>query len=408
MIEPPLKGVKILDLTHVWAGPLGVRFLSDLGAEVIKIEAPYGRGPREYPSDPLGGWIGGAPGPEPWNVNALFVKLHRNRKSLCLDLKRSEARKIFLELVAVADVVVENFSARAMPGMNLDYAALQRANEKIIYVSMPGYGLSGPYRDRVAFGPTVEPLSGLTHMLGYGRDEPRNSAMALMDPIAATHAAAAVTEALMRRAETGKGCLIEMSLHEGGVTFSAPWLVDEQLGQTPQCMGNRHPEMAPHGIYPSKGDDRWISIACKNDDQWSALCDVIGFSAGSTMTFKERVKAHDQIDEMISLWSSTQTNQEAAEQLQLKNIAAGPVNAAPDIVSDPQVMARKFFVPYERFDTPIPGHSIQMGGIQRDRWTRCPDLGAHNREVLRTWLKYDDAVITALENDDILIDAPPT
>jgi crotonobetainyl-CoA:carnitine CoA-transferase CaiB-like acyl-CoA transferase len=408
LTQPPLNNVKILDLTHVWAGPLAVRFLSDLGAEVIKIEAPFGRGPREYPSEPLGGWIGGASGTEPWNVNALFVKLHRNRKSVCLDLKQRQARKIFLELVAMADVVVENFSARAMPSMGLDYEALRLVNEKIIYLSMPGYGMSGPYRDRVAFGPTVEPLSGLTRMLGYGPTEPRNSAMALMDPIAAKQAAAAVTEALMRRNETGAGCLIEISLHEGGVTYSGPWLVDEQLGNMPHCIGNRHPEMAPHGTYPSKGEDQWISIACKNDDQFSALCNVIGYRVASKMSLAERIQAHDEIDEMICAWSAMLTNQQATERLQRQNIAAGPVNAAPDIVADEQVIARQFFVPYERFGTPIPGYPIQMGGIRRDTWTRCPSLGEHNREVLSAWLKYDDERIRALENDGILVDAPPT
>ena len=130
MIDQPLGKIKILDLTHVWAGPLGVRFLSDLGAEVVKIEAPYGRGPREFPYEPLGGWIGREPGDEPWNVNAIFVKLHRNRKSLCLDLKQARARDLFLELVAVADVVIENFSARAMPAMGLSYEVLKSINYK--------------------------------------------------------------------------------------------------------------------------------------------------------------------------------------------------------------------------------------------------------------------------------------
>ena len=171
-------------------------------------------------------------------------------------------------------------------------------------------------------------------MLGYGPTEPRNSAMALMDPIAATQAAAAVTEALMRRNETGAGCLIEMSLHEGCVTYSGPWLVDEQLGNMPHCIGNRHPEMAPHGTYPSKGEDQWISIACKNDDQFSALCNVIGYRVGSKMSLAERIQAHDEIDEMICAWSAMLTNQQATERLQRQNIAACPVNAAPDIVAD--------------------------------------------------------------------------
>ena len=122
MVSGPLQSVRILDLTHVWAGPLGVRFLADLGAEVVKVEAPYGRGPQVFPSEPIGGWMGGAPGPEPWNANALFTKLHRNRRSLCVDLKQQQGRALLLDLVGVSDVLIENFSARAMDSMGLDFA----------------------------------------------------------------------------------------------------------------------------------------------------------------------------------------------------------------------------------------------------------------------------------------------
>ena len=183
MTSLPLHNLRVLDLTHVWAGPLAVRFLSDLGAEVVKIEAPYGRGPRDAAYEPLGGWLGGEAGDEPWNVNAIFVKFHRNRKSLCLNLKQPRLRELFLQLVEVADVVIENFSADAMQDLGLGYEELKAINPKIIYVSMPGYGMSGPYRDRVAFGPTVEAMSGLSSMLGYSPDEPYNSAIAPMDPI---------------------------------------------------------------------------------------------------------------------------------------------------------------------------------------------------------------------------------
>ena len=161
MTSGPLNGVRVLDLTHVWAGPLAARFLADWGAEVVKIEAPYGRGPQTYPSDPVGGWIGGEPGDEPWNRNALFVKLHRNRRAVCLDLKQAEGRDIFLQLVREADVLIENFSALVMPSMGLSWQTLHEANDQLIYVSMPGFGLSGPYHKRVAFGPVVEVMSGL-------------------------------------------------------------------------------------------------------------------------------------------------------------------------------------------------------------------------------------------------------
>ena len=409
MADGPLRDLRILDLTHVWAGPLATRTLADLGAEVVKIEAPMGRGPREFRGGlPLGGWLGGAPpAREPWNVNAIFVKLQRNKKSVAVDLKTDAGRAVFLDLAREADVVMENFSARAMPALGLGYEQLRGANPNIIYVSMPGYGCSGPYRDRVAFGPTVEPMSGLTTVMGYGPDEPRNTAMALMDPITAVNAAAAVLDALRYRERTGKGAFVEMSLHEGGVAFCGPWLVEAQL--RPERIarrGNRHPQMAPHGVYRCAGEDAWVAIACRDDGEWRALRGVVqGLPAGADLN--ARLEAQDAIDEAISAWTRRHAKEAATAQLQAAGIPAGPVNITPDMTADPQVQARGFFVPLEAGPTPMPGNPIKMADIGSDDWTPCPRLGADNRTVLKDWLNYDDDRITTLEDAGILVDKPP-
>ena len=485
MADGPLRDVRILDLTHVWAGPLATRILADLGAVVVKIESPMGRGPREYRGGlPIGGWLGAlsggargdaarkegalsggargdaprkegalsggargdaprkegalsggargdaprkerAPPDEPWNVNAVFVKLQRNKQSVAVDLKTSAGRATFLELVAVADVVMENFSARAMPALGLDYETLAEANPNIVYIAMPGYGKSGPYRDRVAFGPTVEPMSGLTTVMGYGPDEPRNTAMALMDPITAVNAAAAVVDALRRRQRTGKGAYVEMSLHEGGVAFCGPWLIETQLVSSSHgygdCapaqsrgdrkavaspMGNRHPEMAPHGVYPCAGDDDWIAIACRDEDDWQALCGIVaGLSAEAGLA--QRFAAQDEIDAAIAAWTAERSKTAAAELLQNAGVPAGAVNITPDMTADAQVQARGFFVPLETGPTPMPGNPVKMAGIGSDDWTPCPRLGADNGAVLQEWLGYDEERIAALERAGVLVDKPP-
>ena len=409
MADGPLRRLRVLDLTHVWAGPLATRVLADLGAEVVKIEAPMGRGPREYRGGlPLGGWLGGGPpAQEPWNVNAIFVKLQRNKKSVALDLKADAGRAVFLDLVAQADVVMENFSARAMPALGLGYEQLAEANPKIIYVAMPGYGCSGPYRDRVAFGPTVEPMSGLTTVMGYSPAEPRNTAMALMDPITAVNGASAVLDAVRRRQRTGKGAFVELSLHEGGVAFCGPWLVEAQLGSQPiERIGNRHPAMAPHGVYPCAGEDAWLALACSDDDEWRALCGVID-GLPKDASLQERFAAHDDIDETIAAWTCRRAKEEAAEALQAAGIPAGPVNITPDMTDDAQVRSRGFFVPLEAGPTPMPGNPIKMAGIGSADWTPCPRLGADNRAVLKSWLGYDDDRIEALEDAGALVDKPP-
>ena len=408
MAKGPLNGVRILDLTHVWAGPLATRILADLGADVVKIEAPTSRGPRSYGrTTPLGGWIGGAPGDEPYNVNAVFVKLQRNKKSVAVDLKTSGGRTTFLELVKNADVVMENFSARAMPSLRLDYPVLSAANPKIIYVSMPGYGMDGPYRNRVAFGPSVEPLSGLTNVMGYGPDEPRNTAMALPDPIAALNATSAVVTALRRRQQTGRGALVELSLHEGAAAFCGPWLIEHQLGEPVKRFGNRHPNMAPCGIYRCAGSDDWVAIACRDDRDWYAICATIPGSLDATADLEERVQTHHNIDRLIETWTLRHSKTAAADILQEANIPAGPVNTTPDMTSDSQTIARNFFVSIERGPTPIPGNPIKMKGISSADWTPCPRLGADNHEILREWLGYSIKEIDALECSGVIVNRPP-
>ena len=408
MADGPLRGVRILDLTHVWAGPLATRVLADLGAEVVKIEAPTGRGPRVLPRaiTPIGGWIGGQPGDEPWNANAVFVKLQRNKQSVAIDLKTDAGRETFIELVKVADVIIENFSARAMPALGLDYERLAAANPAIIYVALPGYGKTGPYRDWVAFGPSVEAMSGLTNVMGYGPDEPRNTAMALIDPIAAANAAAAVATALRRRAETGKGAFVEMSLHEAGVSFCGPWLIEHQLGGSIQPIGNRHPHMAPHGVYRCAGEDAWIAIACRDDADWRSLCPVIGELDGGANLLARRA-AHDSIDAAIGAWTERRQKSAAADTLQAAGVPAGPVNTTPDMVADPQVRERGFFVPLEPGPTPVPGNPIKMSGISPDDWSPCPSLGANNAAVLGDWLGYSDERIAELHREGALADKPP-
>ena len=408
MARGPLSDIRILDLSHVWAGPLCTRILSDLGADVIKIERSYARGLREPVGDPIGGWIGKDPGKEPWNRNAAFVKLARNSRSVCLDLKHKKGREIFLELVGYADVVIENFSASTMSNLNLDYETLVEANPNIIYLTMPGFGKTGPYKDWVAFGPIIEPMSGLTAAMGYSLKEPRNSGVALVDPTSATSAAAAIVTAIRsRKKQEGGSTQIEMSLHEAGVSFNGPWLIDSQLGAPSPVLNNRHPNMCPHGVYPCKGEDEWLALACEDQNDWETLA-KIDDSLDPSWTIKERQECADLINLSIAVWCETRTKESAAEELQNMGIAAGPVNTVPDMFKDPQVEERKFFVPFERAETPMPGNPIKMEGIDSSDWTRCPDLGEHNFELLEDWLGYTPDELNQFLEEGVIADRPPS
>ena len=406
MARGPLEELRILDLTHVWAGPLATRILGDLGAQILKIEAPMSRGPRVYPAVPLGGFIGGEPGDEPWNANAVFVKLMRNKKSLALNLKTEAGRDIFLKLVAISDVVIENFSARAMANLALDYKHLKQANSKIIHVAMPGYGLSGPYSERVAFGPTVEPMSGLTSVMGYSADEPRATAMAMPDPTSAVSATTAVVTALRMRELTGEGRLVEMSLHESATSYAGPWLIDTQLGHEPTQIGNHHPELAPHGIYQCSGEDNWVAIGCRSDEEYQSLCEVCELDVDRNWNLNERKSNEDILDKAIANWTRAHAFEIVEDSLLKEGIPVGKVFNTEEMLNNPQSVARGFFVPLEQ-GTPMPGNPVKMGRISSDDWEPCPKLGEHNEEVLAEWLDYAPNQIQALYDEDVIVNRPP-
>lgn len=406
MAEGPLNGVRILDLTHVWAGPLAMRIVADLGAEVVRVESPTSRGPRTYPALPIAGFVGRDPGDDPWNRNAALVKLMRNRRSVCVDLKDPAGRDLFLDLAAEADAVVENFSARAMPSLGLGWERLRERNPRLIYVTLSGFGTTGPYAHRVAFGPSVEPLTGLTTVMGYDDDELRNSAVGLLDPTSALTLTTALTQALRTRKETGAGTRIELSLYESGVAYSGPWLIDTQLGHPLRPLGNRHPRMSPHGVYPCAGNDQWLALACRDDDDWRALCGLLDNGLDPRWTLARRRAAAEAVDAVIAAWTGSRSRDTAVCLLRSAGVPAGAVNTAPDMLADPQARHRGYFVPLEA-EMSVPGVPFRMQSCPAKDWTPSPNLGADNTAVLEDWLGYDAERVHALESAGTLATAPP-
>ena len=411
----PLEGLRIVDLTRIWSGPLATRILGDLGADVLKIEAPTGRGPAVVPkTDPLY-FADGDPGDRPWNRNGLNNKLNRNKRSLAIDLKAPEGRDALLRLVTASDVVIENFSARAMPSLGLGYDALREANPSIIYVAMPAFGLEGPYRDYVGLGPSIEPLTGTTALMGYGPDEPRMSVQAITDAMSGTAAAVAILTALERRARTGEGAFIELSQHEAGITFIGEQVIAYQLsGELPERAGNAHPGLAPHGVYRCSGDDEWIALAVADEAQWAALCKLAGQGweqQPGFATIGDRLANRATLDATVEAWTRTLPKQELMVALQARGIAAGAVNAAPDWLGDPHLWARAYFFETDELDTGTrlyDGSPVRFGGERGyESWRRSPGLGEHNREILEDVGGLGAAQIEALASAGLIVDRPP-
>ena len=217
------------------------------------------------------------PGDQPYNRYGTFNEYQRNKKSLTLDLSRDDCREVARGLIPIADVVMENYSARVMRNFGLDYPTVRPLNPAIIFVSMPGFGTTGPHRNHVSYGTNIEPTAGFANMMGYPGPVPYKSGEAYPDPNAGVNAVAAVLTALYYRRRSGKGQFIDLSQNEATTSLIGEALLGYQLtGEHPVRMGNHHAYHAPHNAYRCKGEDNWVTIAVTNDEEWGALCEVAG------------------------------------------------------------------------------------------------------------------------------------
>lgn len=404
----PLDGVRVVDLTMVWAGPFGTRMLGDYGAEVIKVESP-----NQW--DLLRG-LGMIPrSEEHWfDRSAYFNHNNRDKYSLALDLSTDTGRALLLQLCAVSDVIVENYRADVMDRLGLPYEAVRKANPGIIYVSMPGHGKTGPEKDYVAYGTNVEQLAGLVSLSGYERDEPMKTGFSYGDPMAGTALVAAVALALRRRNRTGEGGYVELAQRENLTMFVGEGIVDHSLnGMERPRRGNHHPVFAPHNCYRSAGDDRWVTIACEDDDAFRRLTEAIGQpQLGSDARFETNAarKANEtDLDAIITAWTSGRGHYEAMHHLQRFGVAAGAVLTIPELMADPQLRARGAWAPHTHpfagtwdMETPPWRLSRTPGHIR----IPAPGFGQHNSYVLQEILGLDEEAVSALYAAGITADTP--
>ena len=385
----PLSDIRILDLTRVWAGPLATRILGDFGAEVIKISDP------RVPIDRLGGTNN---------------KLNRNKPNLALRLDRDRGRDVFLELVKTADVVVENFRPRVMKNFNLTYEDLRAVRPDIVMCSMPGYGTTGKYADYPAFGPSVEAMTGIPSMMGYQGGPPRTSALAYPDPVSALNSVAAIMTALNHRRRTGQGQFIDLALIEGPICQIGEYIAaHSRTGIQPERVGNAHPDHAPYGVYPARGEDEWIAICVTSDGQWRELCRLMGspelvhsakFADGPT-----RRRNANTLDDIVARWTCEHDGAELAAALQSAGIAAGRTVKNYQLLADPHLGARNFFVEIDEPDVGMktyPGQAIRMDGMDRASWIPSARLGEHTGRILSQLLGMDPAQIDELEQNETI------
>ncbi len=413
----PLSGLRILDLTRVWAGPIAGRLLGDLGADVIHIESPWNRGPLEaaddlaelthlYPDNELG--------EHHWNRNGGFNKLARNKKGLSLDLSTSQGQQLFRELIRESDVILENYSPRVFPQWGLDWASLQTINPGIVHTSMPGYGASGPGANRVALGPVIEAATGMTMMAGYPDGIPYRSGVAWPDPVSGMSAVAGTLVGLWHRMSSGGvGQRVETAMIESMGTFAGDELLSAQLiGEPPPRRGNREQGVAPQGVYRCLGDDRWIAISVTSDDEWRSLCDIAGLPADwRGWELWEREARHDEIDTAVGIWSRSIAPTEAVTRLQQAAVIAAVLADGRDLLESEHLAARDFWAEVGGIDMGVlryPGCPIRLSRTPATYRRGAPGLGEHNREVLTQILGKSDAEVDELLAERVIADRPPS
>jgi crotonobetainyl-CoA:carnitine CoA-transferase CaiB-like acyl-CoA transferase len=347
-----LHGVRVLDMTQVRAGPKAGKWLADGGAEVIKVESRQrtdGRGFGRRGSD-RGQAVPAKAVPEAEQRarnREGFEQLHRNKLGLSIDLSKPEGVPLLKRLIALSDVVMDNFSFGVMERLGLGYQELCRVRPDIIMISMPGFGNSGPYRDHVAFGWAQEHMSGITAMTGYAGGPPLKSGTIVADPLNGVHAVAAVLGSLVYRARTGKGQFIDLSHLESLICLVGDAVLDYTInGRVRERMGNRHPVYAPQGVYRCKGDDEWIGLTVTSDAEWRALCGVIGrLDLAGDPRFASnlgRRRDQDSLDPIIEEWTRRHEGYRAMELLQAAGVAAGAVLDQDEALTNPQARSRGF------------------------------------------------------------------
>jgi crotonobetainyl-CoA:carnitine CoA-transferase CaiB-like acyl-CoA transferase len=349
----PLAGVRVVDFTNAVAGPIASFLLADLGAEVIKIEAPSARPLNAAGTAPL---REGAEG-HGYDRIMLYNELNHGKRSLSLDVAQPEGAELFLKLVAESDIVVQNFSPRVMGNLGIGYEALRRAKPDIILVSMPAFGLSGPYRDRIAYGPGIDAMSGFSHLTGYADGPPMKPGNFFCDQNAGLHASYATLAALWHRQQTGEGQHVELAMIEGEFQVLGDAYIDFAFnGRERMRTGNDHPSMAPHAVFRCRGNDAWVAITVATDAQFQALCRVIERPALATdarfATVAARHANRALLTEPITAWTALRTHIEAQDVLQAAGVPAGAAMDALELLANPHVRARHGF---EYVDTPAVG-----------------------------------------------------
>lgn len=394
----PLDGMKVIDLSRLLSGPYCTMLLADMGADVVKIERP-GTGDDTRALGP----------PFLAGESAYYLSINRNKRSVVVNLKESRGVRIVHQLLAEADVIVENFRPGTMESLGLGYAAVQSRNHRIVYCSISGYGHTGPHAQLPGYDLVIQGEGGVASLTGDPSGPPYKVGVSQADITAGMMAFQGILLALLARAQTGRGqhvdigmldCQVALLTYQAGIHFAT--------GADPTRMGNLHPTIAPYTTYPC-GDGDYITIACANDAMWQRFCHAVGRPAwiedAQFRTNAERVQHREKLDACIKERLSRRSSHEWIATLQARGVPCGRIQSVGEVCDHPQVRARDMVV---ELDHPtigplrVTGIPIKLSDTPGTVRTPPPLLGEHTTQVLTEWLRMDTAAVDALRMDRII------
>lgn len=422
----PLEGVRVADVTVVWAGPHVTQLLAEWGAEVIRVEPrtriqPSTRGAERAPPSveqvkqmaAMGVTLGAFPdmvaGPDPWNRGASFNSHARNKLSMTADVTTPEGREAFLRLVEVSDVVVENNVPETIDKAGIGWEVLRERNPRLVMLRMPGFGLAGAYKNYRGYGLHMEAAIGHTHIRSYP-DETIDAAgdVVTSDAVSGIQGAFAVCMALRHVRKTGKGQLLEQPLAEAFLPIIGEYLLDYTAnGRDTEPQGNRHRSHAPHNYYPCREDGDYIAIDCDSDEAWAALCNFLGADDLATderwSTAVGRYREQRELDLALAEYTRRHAQGALFLGLQAAGVIAGPVQNEEQAYACPQLGERGFFEEATSVATGThryPGLNVRLANTPNHIRTGPPLLGEHNEYVYGELLGYSDDEYRALEESE--------
>ena len=372
----PLAGVRVIELARILAGPWAGQTLADLGAEVIKVEAPEGDDTRRW-----GPPFVDRPNPDGTvdRSAAYFHAANRGKKSVTCDFRTPEGQEAVRRLVADADVVIENFKVGGLAKYGLDWESLRKVNPRLVYCSITGFGQTGPYAHRAGYDFIIQGMAGLMSVTGAADGQPQKVGVAVTDVFTGVYAATAILAALIQRQTTGRGQMIDMALMDVAVATMANQALNYlSTGTAPKKMGNAHPNLAPYAVFDCA--DGWVILATGNDSQYRKLCGILGLDAMATapefLTNADRIAHREDMTRRLTEATTRFTKADLLAACEAEGVPAGPINDLAEVFADPQVIARGLRLNFDGVPGVRSPFTFSDAELALDR--PAPKLGEHD------------------------------